>query len=108
MNARTSPAQGFVLRLAAAQKLAPAMIRRGWGRVINIASLATFAASWLAPRMVAFVRAHPDISFNITAYHHGLADIEDRNIDVAIYFGEPSWPGTVVAAASSSDANAAS
>ncbi|MGE0734064.1 MAG: transcriptional regulator GcvA [Alphaproteobacteria bacterium] len=67
----------------------------GKGGVINIASLATFAASWLAPRMVSFVRAHPDISFNITAYHHGLADIEDRNIDVAIYFGEPSWPGTV-------------
>lgn len=63
----------------------------GSGRILHIAALATFAAHWLTPRMPGFVRAHPDIPFQITSYRHGPFQFDD-NSDVVIHYGEASWP----------------
>jgi LysR family glycine cleavage system transcriptional activator len=63
------------------------------GGVLHILSLATFGSHWLAPRMVSFSRQHPEIAFQITAYHHRPSEFGPSDIDVAIHYGEPSWPG---------------
>lgn len=66
------------------------------GEVLHVASLSTFAALWLAPRLVSFTRAHPDIVPKVTTYHHQSYPVIDPEADAVIYHGEPSWPGCVV------------
>jgi LysR family glycine cleavage system transcriptional activator len=63
------------------------------GGVLHILSLATFGSHWLAPRMLSFSREHPEIAFQITAYHHRPIELSPSEVDVAIHYGEPSWPG---------------
>jgi LysR family glycine cleavage system transcriptional activator len=63
---------------------------------LHIASLATFATHWLLPRLGSFVEAHPDISLQVSSYHHGtFADVEN-DVDVAIHYGGASWPNGLV------------
>jgi LysR family glycine cleavage system transcriptional activator len=61
-------------------------------RVLHISSLATLASNWLAPRMASFVKQNPNISFQISTYRHGPFDFNAHECDVAIHYGEPSWP----------------
>lgn len=43
--------------------------------------------------MLSFSRQHPEIAFQISAYHHRPFGFSPSDIDVAIHYGEPSWPG---------------
>jgi len=65
--------------------------RRG-ERVLHIATLATLGSNWLAPRMASFVKQYPQVSFQISTYRHGPFDFNTHKCDVAIHYGEPSWP----------------
>lgn len=66
------------------------------GDVLHVASLSTFAAQWLAPRLVSFADANPDIALNVTTYQHLSFDLAGGEPDIVIHYGEPSWPGAVV------------
>jgi LysR family glycine cleavage system transcriptional activator len=66
------------------------------GRVLHICSLATFASHWLSRRMVSFAQAYPDIDFRISSYHHLNFSVLANDVDVAIHYGEPSWPDAIV------------
>jgi LysR family transcriptional regulator, glycine cleavage system transcriptional activator len=60
--------------------------------VLNIYSLATLASNWLTPRMPSFLEKNPNISFQISTYRKGPFDFNNQDCDVAIHYGEPSWP----------------
>ena len=59
---------------------------------MHISSLATLASNWLAPRMPLFTKQNPGISFQIKTYRHGPFQLRADECDVAIHYGEPSWP----------------
>ena len=67
------------------------------GKVLHISSYATFASKWLAPRLVDFAEQHPDIRFQLTVLDHYRAfSSPDSDVDVAIHFGEASWPDALL------------
>lgn len=66
------------------------------GGLLRIASLATFASLWLAPRLVGFVKSHPDIAFQLSTYQHKTFDFTANDPDIVIHYGEPSWPNGIV------------
>ncbi|KQQ80839.1 LysR substrate-binding domain-containing protein [Aureimonas sp. Leaf324] len=55
----------------------------GRREILNLAVLPTFAARWLAPRLVAFSRAEPGISLNVSA-RLGAVDFDRDGFDAAI------------------------
>ncbi|WP_157188205.1 LysR family transcriptional regulator [Nitratireductor pacificus] len=61
------------------------------GTVLNVASLPTFAARWLIPRLPDFERAHPGVGVNLTARINPF-DLAHERFDVAIHFGRENWP----------------
>ncbi len=65
-------------------------------QVLHISSLVTFASHWLIPRLGSFARQYPEITFQVSSYHHRLFEAVATNIDVAIHYGEPSWPDGLV------------
>ncbi|EJJ26710.1 transcriptional regulator GcvA [Rhizobium sp. CF142] len=64
--------------------------------VLHISSLSTFASHWLIPRLGGFAKLHPDITFQVSSYHHRIFDDVTENVDVAIHYGEASWPNGLV------------
>jgi LysR family glycine cleavage system transcriptional activator len=66
----------------------------GKGKVLHIAALATFATHWLAPRLVFFARAYPEITFELTTFSYPAASLSE-DVDVIIHCGEPYWAGGV-------------
>jgi LysR family glycine cleavage system transcriptional activator len=59
---------------------------------LTIASLPTFGARWLAPRLVSFVERHPDIRLTINTYIEPFM-FSSNSADVAFHFGTDTWPG---------------
>ena len=67
------------------------------GRVLHISSYATFASKWLAPRLHLFSKRHPDIAYQVTVLtHHRAFASPDSDVDVAIHYGEASWPNALL------------
>lgn len=67
------------------------------GRVLHISSYATFASKWLAPRLHLFSKRHPDIAYQVTVLtHHRALSSPDSDVDVAIHYGEASWPNALL------------
>ena len=62
------------------------------GGTLNLAILPTFGTRWLAPRLPAFVAAHPGITVNLTT-RLAPFDFQVDQVDAAIHFGAPEWPG---------------
>jgi LysR family glycine cleavage system transcriptional activator len=65
--------------------------RRSVG-TLNLATLPTFGAKWLVPRLPAFHRQHPGILINFILRPEPF-EFVNSDIDAAIYFGTPVWPG---------------
>ncbi|NTJ11779.1 transcriptional regulator GcvA [Rhizobium lusitanum] len=63
---------------------------------LRICSLATFATHWLMPRLGSFLEKHPNISVQISSYHHHTFEDITEDIDVAIHYGGASWPDGLV------------
>ncbi|MEN2976421.1 transcriptional regulator GcvA (plasmid) [Tistrella bauzanensis] len=68
------------------------MALAGRGRILNLATLPTFATRWLVPRLPDFFARHPDISINF-ATRLSPFDFAAEPFDAAIHFGGPDWPG---------------
>ena len=69
------------------------MAFRGAGGVLNLAILPTFGTRWLIPRLPRFLERNPGITINF-ATRLVPFDFERENLDAAIHFGDPVWPGT--------------
>jgi DNA-binding transcriptional LysR family regulator len=61
---------------------------------IHLATLPTFAAKWLMPRLTSFYAAHPGILVHIHS-RIGQFDLELAGMDAAISVGDGNWPGLV-------------
>jgi LysR family glycine cleavage system transcriptional activator len=61
--------------------------------VLTISLLATFASSWLMPRLGRFLAVHPQLEINLQSSVE-LVDFErDRGVDAALRFGGGRWAG---------------
>jgi LysR family glycine cleavage system transcriptional activator len=69
-----------------------AIAYRTGGGSIHLASLPTFAAKWLMPRLNAFYASHPDILVHVHS-KIGQFDLELAGMDAAIGVGDGTWPG---------------
>lgn len=59
---------------------------------LRLAILPTFGTRWLAPRLGAFLAAHPGITVNLST-RLAPFDFVAEPIDAAIHFGAAEWPG---------------
>jgi DNA-binding transcriptional LysR family regulator len=59
---------------------------------IHLASLPTFAAKWLLPRLNTFYETHPDILVHVHS-KIGQFDLQLAGMDAAIAVGDGNWPG---------------
>ncbi len=62
------------------------------GQTLTIAVLPTFAARWLAKRLVNFRRLHPGVRLTLKSRSEPFDLIKD-GVDAAIHFGHPEWIG---------------
>jgi LysR family glycine cleavage system transcriptional activator len=63
------------------------------GGLLRLGVLPTFGARWLIPRISTFLAAHPGITLHFNTRLPGAFDFESSDLDAAIHFGEPVWPG---------------
>ncbi|SDI53875.1 DNA-binding transcriptional regulator, LysR family [Alloyangia pacifica] len=61
---------------------------------LRVATLPTFGTRWLIPRLGAFAASAPDVALTIESRGQPFSFDED-NFDLAIHYGQPSWPGAV-------------
>jgi LysR family transcriptional regulator, glycine cleavage system transcriptional activator len=59
---------------------------------LTVSTLASLAAKWLLPRVVAFQEAHPGLEVRVSASTH-LVDFQREEIDLAVRYGRGDWPG---------------
>jgi LysR family transcriptional regulator, glycine cleavage system transcriptional activator len=64
------------------------------GGSLNLAILPAFGMHWLAPRLPAFVRAHPEVTLNLSTQLRPF-DFATQPFDAAIHYGRQDWPGTL-------------
>ena len=65
---------------------------RARGGVVNLATLPTFGARWLAPRLHRFLAAHPGVVVNVTSRLTPV-DFRSGGFDAAIHYDGPDWVG---------------
>ena len=75
--------------LAAGVEAAAATTRSG---MLSISTTPSFAANWLARRLVRFQALHPEIEMQVAATPR-LVDFVREGIDCGIRFGFGDWPG---------------
>lgn len=61
-------------------------------RVLTVATDFAFANFWLMPRLAAFQEQRPELDVRIITSQSAF-DIRDEPVDLAISFGNGSWPG---------------
>ena len=61
------------------------------GGALSLSVLPAFGTRWLAPRLPAFLAAHPGITINLGTRVRQF-DFEEEGFDAAIHFGAPDWP----------------
>lgn len=72
-----------------------AMAHKNSAGVLNLAILPTFGIKWLIPRLPKFTAANPDVILNLSTEVLPF-DFNSRQVDAAIHFGEPDWPGAAM------------
>jgi LysR family transcriptional regulator, glycine cleavage system transcriptional activator len=61
------------------------------GGALSLSVLPAFGTRWLAPRLPAFLAAHPGITINLGTRVRPF-DFEEEGFDAAIHFGAEDWP----------------
>lgn len=55
-----------------------------------------FATEWLVPRLLGFQTEHPEIEVRmVTTVGHDAAVLDTENVDLAIWYGNGTWPGVI-------------
>lgn len=67
------------------------MASRGHTGALSVATLPTFGASWLMPRIPRFTARYPDIAITLISRPEPF-DFSFERVDCAIHFGGPDWP----------------
>ncbi|QCI69446.1 transcriptional regulator GcvA [Phreatobacter stygius] len=67
-------------------------LRPDASNVLTVATLPSFAASWLIPRLGGFKARHPELDVRISV-SHGLTDFAREDVDVGIRSGRGVYPG---------------
>lgn len=62
------------------------------GGTLNLSILPAFGMRWLAPRLAAFARAHPEVTVNLSTRLRPF-DFAETAFDAAIHYGRQDWPG---------------
>lgn len=62
------------------------------GGALNLAILPAFGLHWLAPRLVRFSAAHPEVTVNLSTRLKPF-DFAGAAFDAAIHYGRQDWPG---------------
>ncbi|AUA57448.1 Gcv operon activator [Achromobacter spanius] len=62
------------------------------GKSLTVSTVASFAASWLVPRLGRFKQLHPDIEVRVEATSE-LVDLRRDRVDVALRHGLGDYPG---------------
>jgi LysR family glycine cleavage system transcriptional activator len=75
--------------LAAGTSAVRAVVER---TIVRVSMVQTLAANWLVPRLPAFAKRNPDIEIQILTGLE-LADVGGGEVDLAVRFGQGSWPG---------------
>jgi DNA-binding transcriptional LysR family regulator len=77
-------------------RLAGAVERARAGRkagTLSISLVATFALSWLVPRLPRFHAAHPEIELRLTTHNNRPVDFDREDVDLAIRYGTAQEQG---------------
>jgi DNA-binding transcriptional LysR family regulator len=64
----------------------------GAREILNVSVAPFFSARWLTPRLMTFLRRHPDIELRLHHAYHP-ADHRREGIDIGINWGSIHWPG---------------
>lgn len=95
----TEAGQGYLAEVSQAFDLLSAatgrLIARESSGPLAVSCLASFAASWLVPRLGRFRAQHPDIDVMISASDQ-LVDFSRDEVDLAVRHGSGNWPGLQV------------
>ncbi|GGE14781.1 LysR family transcriptional regulator [Rhizobium sp. 25PS6] len=59
---------------------------------LRIATLPTFGAKWLVPKLGRFIADHSDVAICVESRSSPFSFAEE-NFDMAIHFGQPTWAG---------------
>lgn len=70
------------------------MATRGRIGTLKLATLPTFGAKWLVPRLGRFRDAYPGVTLDVIT-RLAPFDFSIEQLDGAIHFGGPEWPGAV-------------
>lgn len=57
---------------------------------LSVATLPTFGARWMTPRLPDFLDKHPDLALNVESRSRPF-DFDEENFDLAIHYGQPTW-----------------
>ncbi len=66
----------------------------GSREILNVSVAPYFSAVWLTPRLMSFVRRHPEIDLRLHHSYHP-ADHRREGIDIGINWGSGAWSGVV-------------
>ncbi len=83
--------EGLDLLAAATDRLT----KRQDSGILTVATLASFAAAWLVPRLGRFRALHADIDVRVAASDE-MVDFGRDDVDLAIRYGGGLWPGLEV------------
>lgn len=61
---------------------------------LRIATLPTFGAKWLVPRLGDFLAEHEDVAITMESRTEPFSFVDD-SFDLAIHFGQPIWAGGI-------------
>lgn len=62
------------------------------GGALNLAILPAFGMHWLAPRLAAFAKSHPEVTINLST-RLAPFDFAQNPFDAAVHYGRQDWPG---------------
>ncbi|MFZ5708247.1 MAG: LysR substrate-binding domain-containing protein [Pseudomonadota bacterium] len=68
------------------------LLSGGGAGALNLAILPGFGTHWLAPRLPAFLAAHPGVTVNLATRLRPF-DFAAEGFDAAIHYGRADWPG---------------
>lgn len=71
------------------------MAHGGGGDLLELASLPTFCARWLIPRLPQFYAEHPGVQINCSTRLSPF-EFDNEPFDAAIHYGARVWPGAVL------------